>query len=110
MIRVALHRSRVRPGFRGYTVEGHAESAPEGEPDLVCAAVSVLTDTTANALERVARIRPVVAESDGSLACFLPPETGEEAWQTAQIILRTMESGLCDIAAQYPRYVRIECE
>ncbi|MDN3536947.1 ribosomal-processing cysteine protease Prp [Limosilactobacillus fermentum] len=36
---------------------GHAESGPDGQ-DIVCAAVSALTITTVNGLERVLKKKP----------------------------------------------------
>lgn len=108
MIQIALHRSQSRPGYRGFAAEGHAMAAAEGELDLVCCAVSVLTATGANALEEVAGITPVEAEGDGKVACFLPPDTTEQEWETAQIILRTMECGLAGIAARHPDLIRIQ--
>ena len=109
MTRVTFRRSE-RGGYRGYTAEGHAESAPQGEFDLVCGAVSVLAITGANALTRVAGIEPVASEGDGQLCCFLPPGLDDAAWQRAQIILRTVETGIEDMAKQYPDYVRIEVQ
>ncbi len=109
MTRVTFRRSK-RGGYRGYVAEGHAESAPRGEYDLVCGAVSVLAVTGANALERVAGIEPVASQGDGQVCCFLPPELDEAAWERAQIILRTVETGIEDIAKQYPEYVRIEVQ
>ena len=38
---------------------GHAAYADEGQ-DIVCAAVSALTETCVNALERVAHVKPAV--------------------------------------------------
>ena len=108
MTHVTFHRSRERQGIRGFTVEGHAGAAEAGEVDLVCCAVSVLTDTTANALTRVAGIEPVIGEGDGQLACFLPAGLDEAQWATAQIIFATMESGITDIASQYSSYIRLE--
>ncbi len=80
----------------------------DAEFDLVCCAVSVLTVTAANALESVAGIHPVEAEADGLVTCFLPEKTDEQAWQTAQIIFRTMECGLDSIENEYPGFIRIE--
>ncbi len=108
MTKVTFHSSRAREGFRGFTAEGHAGATGEREYDLVCCAVSVLTVTAANALEKVARVRPVEAEGDGLVTCFLPEGMSDGAWKTAQIIFRTMECGLESIAAEYPEQLRIE--
>lgn len=108
MTRVSFYRSKTRGGYRGFTAEGHAEAVGRDEYSMICAAVSVLTDTGVNALERVARVVPVVSEGDGSLACFLPEGLDDERWNLAQTILRTIESGLSDIAKQYPKQVKLQ--
>ena len=110
MTEVTFHSSRVREGFRGFTAEGHTDAMGDERFDPICCAVSVLTTTAANALEQLAGIRPVEAEGDGFVTCFLPEGTDDEAWRTAQIIFRTMECGLNGIIAEYPGYIRIECK
>ncbi len=89
--------------IRGFECTGHAGFADAGA-DIVCAAISVLTTTCANALESVAGIAPVVDVSDGSMRVMLPPD---EDGRDAQVILRTMKQGLTDIAQQYPRHLRL---
>ena len=94
MIRVTLH---VKDGLiRGFACKGHAGYAEAGR-DIVCAAVSALTTTCANALESVAGVRPSVAVSDGEMRLSLSDPSGD-----AQVILKAMRQGLGDIAEQYP--------
>ena len=65
MIRVTLFKS---PGgnITGFSCKGHAGYAEEGS-DIVCAAVSVLSITCANALQSVAGAEPEITEKDGFL-------------------------------------------
>jgi len=105
-----IFRLSQRGGYRGYTAEGHAETVGQDEYSAVCAAVSALTITGVNALEKVAGVHPVAEARDGQLACFLPPDLDDAAWERAQIILRTVETGLTDIQRQYSEYVRIEVQ
>ena len=81
----------------GYKVSGHAGFAAAGE-DIVCGAVSVLTQTPILGLEQHLKCQPSyhVDEEDGILEVNLN-----------QAILATMEYGLLGVAEQYPKYVRI---
>lgn len=87
----------------GFISAGHAEYGEEGE-DIVCAAVSALTETCVNALESVAHITPKIKSGGGFLAAALPK--GEET-RDAQVLLQGMRQGLKDIAAEYPSYIRL---
>ena len=98
MIRFTLHsKGDLLTGFKCI---GHADYAEEGS-DIVCAAVSILTTTCANALESVAGIKPVVKAKDGNMFLALPKGGGHDA----QVILQTLRQGLRDIAEEYPRYL-----
>ena len=82
----------------GYKVSGHAGFAAAGE-DIVCGAVSVLTQTPILGLEQSYH----VDEEDGILEVNLNNTPNE----LTQAILATMEYGLLGVAEQYPKYVRI---
>ena len=104
MTHITFYRSE-RSGYRGYEANGHAQDITEGEYGLVCGAVSVLTITGVNALERVAQLTPVASVQDGYIACFLPQGLNDAQWQDAQTILRTIREGLCDLEKQYPEFI-----
>lgn len=78
----------------------------QGE-DIVCAAISALSQTAANTLETVARIHPIVHIGEGFLSVRLPKGLGRSARYKASIILRTAQQGFLDIAASYAKYIRI---
>ncbi|MBQ2028845.1 MAG: ribosomal-processing cysteine protease Prp [Clostridia bacterium] len=86
----------------GFECAGHSGYAESGS-DIVCAAVSALSLTCINAMESVAGIRPAADESDGHLIVTL---NEEQLTHDAQVILKTFEQGIKDIAASYPKYVR----
>ncbi len=100
MIRLTLHQSDGR--LTGFECVGHAGFAEEGQ-DIVCAAVSILTTTCANALESVAGVKPRVSAADGKMLLSLPKDAGHDA----QVILRAMRQGLSDLAEEYPRYFQL---
>lgn len=94
----------------GFEASGHADGPRSGEYDLVCCAVSALTQTGVNALCAVAGVEPEVAVSDGFLRCILPEGLEGRAAADAQIVLRTVLQGLSDVSERYPKLLRIRHE
>lgn len=88
----------------GFSCKGHSGYAEEGS-DIVCAAVSILTQTAVNALETVAGVKPVIKVRDGLLEARLPETENHDA----QVILQSMVQGLRDISDGYADYVRLIC-
>ena len=103
MVTVTLIRSGDE--YIGYDCLGHAGEAPEGE-NIVCAAISVLTTTCANALESVAGLEVDAKAESGRMRVRIQPGSGE----TAQVLFRFMLQGLRDIAAAYPGFLRIKTQ
>ena len=95
-------------GVCGLRASGHAGYAQSGS-DIVCAAVSTLVTTCANALENVAKVLPVVTQNEkaAEIAVSLPAELAPTQRHDAQIILQTTLQGFMDIAAHYPKYLHI---
>ena len=92
----------------GFKAEGHAGGRRIRGYDLVCCAVSALTQTGVNALVSVAGVKPEVEIRDGYLKCILPEGMDEKASESAQIVLRTIMTGLTDIQKIYPNLIRIQ--
>ncbi|MCL2812778.1 MAG: ribosomal-processing cysteine protease Prp [Clostridia bacterium] len=86
----------------GLRAEGHSN-------DIVCSAVSVLTQTAVNALEAVAGVPtdPLVDEDIGLLQVMLPSKLTPQQANDCQIILRTIQQGLTDIGQSYPAHLRV---
>lgn len=89
----------------GYRVEGHTGFAPSGQ-DIVCAALSFLSITCANALETVAGTTPEnqVDEKTGLLQVRLKEEQLSPA---SDIILKVFHQGITDLQEAYPRYITV---
>ena len=94
--------------MHGFEAGGHAGGKRIRGYDLVCCAVSALTQTGVNALEAVAGVTPQVAVRDGYLRCVLPDEMTDRQAEHAQVILRTVMQGLTDIQKIYPNLIRIQ--
>ena len=92
----------------GFVASGHAGGNMDGGYDLICSAVSALTTTAVNALEAVGGVEARVEVDDGYLSCFLPDGLDEQTRQTAEIILKTILTGLYSIEDSYPKWIRIE--
>lgn len=105
MTHIRFYRD-ARGRLSGYSIIGHAGSAPAGE-DIVCAGISALTQTGVNALSAIAEARPRLHYGDGFLSVRLPATLSRRQRHRARVILRTVEQGLYDMAAAYPEYMRI---
>ena len=100
--------TRQGGAMAGFEASGHAGAARIRGYDLVCCAVSALTQTGVNALIAVAGVTPAVRVDEGYLRCILPQ--GLEAAQAdhADVVLRTVIQGLTDIQNIYPKLIRIQ--
>lgn len=105
MIRIEIYRT-LQGEINGFQVKGHAGMAEKGQ-DIVCAAVSVLTQTVVLGLTKYLGLQPKVKRKDGYLACLLSQREQIET-DTVQAIFETMALGLEEIVGQYPDFVRME--
>ena len=96
--------------IKGFEASGHAGGKRLHGYDLVCCAVSALTQTGVNALCSVADVEPETRVIDGFLRCILPDGLDEERQARAQIVLRTVLQGLSDVSTIYPKLLRIQHE
>ena len=85
-------------------VKGHALFAPHGS-DIVCAAVSVLTQTIVFALEDLVGIKLPASMEEGCLLITLPAEMDSKQEEKCYLLLETMLLGLEETARAYPRYI-----
>ncbi|MBE5766660.1 MAG: ribosomal-processing cysteine protease Prp [Clostridiales bacterium] len=88
----------------GFEASGHAGYAEEGS-DIVCAAISVLTQAAVIGMMEVLHL-PVKLERDdgaGFLKAILPVENAPEA----QVLLETMRLSLKSIRAEYPSFLKL---
>lgn len=92
----------------GFEASGHAGARKKRGYDLVCCAVSALTQTGVNALCSVAGVEPAVSICDGYLRCLLPNQMTDSQAERADVVLRTVIQGLTDIQTIYPTFVRIQ--
>lgn len=107
MTRVEFYKTDL--GWQGFKALGHSGYAEHGE-DIVCAAVSVLTQTAVLGLTELLGIEGLVQidENEGLLVCLLPPDLDEGVWEQAQLILDVLHLGLTATAKEYGNHVSVK--
>ena len=88
--------------YRGFSVEGHALFRDKGK-DIVCAAVSILTVNTVNALEKFSS-SPFTCTQDNGISVSFDGNPDEKA----VLLIDTLLLGLTGIRDQYSDYLEIE--
>lgn len=95
-----------------FDVQGHAEFAKEaGELDIVCAAVSALTQTTLLSLDRMVEGGfHHQLDATGRIQCRLKDMQSmtAEAWCKAQALMGALAIGLEEIAAVYDEHITMD--
>ncbi|WP_251574896.1 ribosomal-processing cysteine protease Prp [Limosilactobacillus agrestimuris] len=104
MIRVSFNFNSDHQ-ITAFQMKGHADAGPYGQ-DIVCAAVSALSISTINALERVAKA-PAAVNSDDNNGGFLKV-TDISLAHDAQVIMQTFFNGMCDITESYPQNIEVK--
>ncbi|HKM43078.1 MAG TPA: ribosomal-processing cysteine protease Prp [Limnochordia bacterium] len=109
MTQVDFYRTAEGCEWQGFRAHGHTGFAGHGE-DIVCAAVSVLTQTAVLGLREVLAIDCLVQtdEREGSLLCLLPDELSENDWNQAQLILNVLYVGLLATEKEYGDHVSVK--
>lgn len=95
---------RAAASGAGFTVQGHADTAPAGE-DILCAAVSSAVYLTANTLTEIYGLTPDLSEHDGYFSLRF---SDADAYETAQPLLQGLCLHLLGLEEQYPDYIHIE--
>ena len=94
MIKITVNKKEN--AYTGFVSEGHAGYAREGQ-DIVCAAVSALIITTANAMETLTGDRPEVKEGDGYVSMTFAETLSKEG----TLLMDALILGLTQIQDSY---------
>jgi hypothetical protein len=94
--------------INAFDIEGHSEYDEKGR-DIICAAVSAISQGAVMGLERVVGLTPSTAVRDGwlSLQRLSTRPFGVDQRLQSEAILETMVVALKDIAREYPRNLTI---
>ena len=104
MTEISLYTNDSGDRLTGFECKDHSGFARRGK-DIVCAAVSVLTVNCVNSIESLIGIEPEVNadEKRGYLEVKITDYDREDV----QLLLRSLELGLKEIAKEYERNVNL---
>ena len=94
--------------FDGFEASGHSGYGVSGS-DIVCAAVSALTQAAAGGISEVVKA-PAETRTDENIGYFsltIGANATKEAMEKAQILLETLKMALEAISNDYPGTIRI---
>lgn len=98
-----LYQDRALVGFEA---SGHAGYGEEGN-DIVCSAVSALTQTFAFGLKERLQLPLGLSIEEGYLYCILGQDCTDAQLEQASILLDTLYLGLKSMEAAYGEYLSI---
>ena len=104
MIRITMARSNGRNV--GFDCTGHADFAEQGK-DIVCSAVSALTQTAVLGITEIAKIPAGVSIGDDGIRCILEADATVRQCEQADLLFSSMEAGLAAIGKAYPHTLKI---
>ena len=108
MVKVEFFRSSSK--IVSFKIKGHAmPREAQMEVDLVCAAISAISQTTIIGIEEVLKIKAKYDIKDGFLNLNLENATLEDI-ERCQVLLETMVLGLKSIEITYSDYIKVETE
>lgn len=98
--------------IKKYTIKGHAEYDEHGK-DIICAAISVLSQTALLSLVEVCgleekAIKYSIDEKTGFLDVNLPKDIEISILEKTQIVLNSLVVGINSVIESYPEYVTLE--
>lgn len=110
MIKVEIFRDENNL-IKKYTISGHANFDDYGK-DIVCAAISVLAQTTLLSLVEVCglekeSIKYSIDDKTGFLDVNLPKDIKQPILENTQIVLNTLVVGINSVIEGYPEYVTL---
>ncbi|MBM7613592.1 ribosomal-processing cysteine protease Prp [Alkaliphilus hydrothermalis] len=105
MISIDIRRNEQKE-ISSFEISGHAESAEHGQ-DIVCAAVSVLSQTIVLGLHEVAGVKVPYEINSGFLVSSVPEGLTKEERQKVNLLLETMVIGFKNLATGYAEYIEL---
>ncbi|MBZ2175354.1 ribosomal-processing cysteine protease Prp [Schnuerera sp. xch1] len=111
MIEVTIFKDN-KGYIQKYNVSGHADYDVIGK-DIVCAAVSMLAQTTLNSLIEVCKLTQdqvsyFIEDENGVLEVIISKKISMEVRDKVEIVLKTFEVGIKSIISNYSEYVTLK--
>lgn len=108
MIKININRNKEND-IVYFSVKGHADFDEFGK-DIVCASISILSQTAVLALYEVANIDVTYEMDEGWLLCQIPDNIDVRQREKANIIIDTMLIGIKGTIEMYPEYIKLQDE
>ena len=90
----------------GFSCSGHSGYAEEGS-DIVCAAISALTQGAVIGLKEVIGLEIALDISDGYMYCMLTKKISAAQQHDAELILNTMAASIASLAETNGDYIKL---
>lgn len=91
-----------------FNIKGHADYKNSGE-DIVCSAVSAVSQTTLLGLLEVIKVSPLYSMKEGFLQVNID-KLDEDSINKCQILMKTMLKGLLNMELGYGNYIKVTVE
>ncbi|SDK57664.1 ribosomal-processing cysteine protease Prp [Natronincola ferrireducens] len=105
MIKVSVKRNKNNDVVE-FDISGHAYADEPGK-DIVCAAVSMLSQTILLGIYEVLEINVTYDMKNGYLYCCIPDGLSKEKRHEINILLETMIIGFKNIEKSYYQYIEV---
>lgn len=107
MTKVILYKDDEH--YVGFEMSGHAHYDKINR-DIVCAAISILSQSCTNTLDGVLGLKLSQKENSnkGYLQVLLPEDISEEMREKSDLVIKQMHVGLDGIKGQFPRNIDIK--
>jgi uncharacterized protein YsxB (DUF464 family) len=107
MITINIKRNKKKE-IVSFSLNGHAGYDVNGK-DIVCAAVSAVTNMVLIGLNEVLKLKLKFEKSDGGyIKVILPEDITSEEMMSAQILLKSMVIEFLDIESNYKGYILVK--
>lgn len=103
MTKIVIFKSKSH--IVGFEISGHTGYAEEGS-DIVCSAVSSMSQMVVVGIKDVLKLNAFVQISDGYLKLKLSEKDIEN--NCAEVLLKSLEKSLKEIVNEYGNYVKME--
>lgn len=103
MTKIVIYKSKSH--IVGFEISGHTGYAEEGS-DIVCSAVSSMSQMVVVGIKDVLKLNAFVEISDAYLKLKLSEKDIENNF--AEVLLKSLEKSLKEIVKEYGNYVKME--
>lgn len=105
---------RDKHGIRGYRISGHSNYEEHGK-DIVCAGVSIISQTVLESLVKVSKIREdeikySIEHDTGFLHVLIPKNLSSKVFNDSQVLLKSLITGIEMMIEIYPDYISMAYE